>query len=124
MLVKSIGSVIFETPIFVLETDEPSDVVGEDILTAGGTLISYVAIVHTPYLTVSSRDGSNETVDEQQKEELKVMNKNLGAEYTLVFEDGTTTQVVFARSSSSLGFNPIFTGSCVYRVNIPLIKKG
>ncbi len=122
MLVKSLGAVVFKTPIFVFETNAPNTVIGEEILMADGTFLSYAAEIHTPYINLISRAESSEVIDEAQKEALIAMNNEIGAVFTLVYEDDSNIEVAFARSSNKISFTPLFTGSCSYRVNVPLFK--
>lgn len=119
--VKQLGTVTFDLNyMFIEEDSEPENVLSEVAMSVAGTHIVYEAEILTPYITLSSQNDS--WITDLQKDTLEAMWANLGATYTLTYDDDTTDTVRFAREKKLI-FSPLTEGYCEYfRVSIPLAK--
>ena len=117
---KSLGAVTFDTnTLFIQEQYNSNSVMGEMIMSADGTHISYEASISTPYITLDSKQHG--IITELQREALITMWNTLDTTYTLTYDDDTTDEVRMAREKKII-FTPLFEGSCEFRAIIPLAK--
>ena len=116
----SLGGVTFDYPLFVKEYDSPTyDKMATMRMSAARTHIVYVADVVTPYITLESRDDG--WMSQPVVDALKALISNIGAEYQLVYDDGTSDTVRVAHEAR-IQFTPLFDCSLEYTSTITLAK--
>jgi len=114
----SLGAVTFDTnTLFIQEQYNSNNVMGEVAMSSAGTHIAYEATIHTPYITLDSKEHG--IITEAQRAALETMWATLDTTYTLTYDD-TTTQEVRMTHEKQLVFTPLFEGSCQFRAIIPL----
>ena len=117
---KQLGAVVFGlNTLFINEEMTPDSVMGEVVMSAGGTHIVYEAAVQTPYITLNSKEFG--WILEAQRLELMTMFNTLGATYTLTYDDDTTATVRMTKEKKPV-FTPLYEGSKKYTAVIPLAK--
>ena len=117
---KQLGSVIFGTnTLFIQEefTDDTSQ--GSMIMSAAGTHIVYESEIHTPYITLDSKQ--NGIITDEQRVALVAMRKQLDTTFVLTYDDDTTETVRFAKEKKMV-FTPRWEGCTQYTAVIPLAK--
>ena len=117
---KQLGAVVFEqNSLFIEEEEQDDSVMGETFMSAAGAHIAFVAPVHTPYITLDSKQYG--WVTEAQRAELISMRTQLEATFTLTYSDDSTVEVRFAHEKK-MKFTPLYEGSKKYTVSIPLAE--
>jgi len=116
----SLGGVPFDYPLFVKEYEDAN--FGREATkrrSAAGSDIVFVREMHTPTITLESRDDGwllQDTVTQ-----LKAKAETVGDELVLVYGDGSTEQVRFAYEGDIL-FTPLFDCSLEYKAVLTLVK--
>lgn len=119
---KSLGSLTFNNPntLFIQEQYSNENVQGLKRISASGTAILYKATLHTPTITLDSKQWS--LLTEEQCDTLNAMWDDIGTEiHTLTYSDNSTEDVTFDYSRD-LVFTELWEGACEFRALIPLIK--
>ena len=117
---KQLGSVVFSlNTLFIQEEFTDGSVMGESLMSAGGTHIVYEAAINTPYITLDSKKHG--WITEAQRVELVAMWNQLDTNFTLTYNDSTTDTVRMAREKKIV-FIPLYEGSKKYTAVIPLAK--
>ncbi len=114
-----IEGVVFDYPLWVTQEEVPDNVLGEMRMSAAGTHVAFATEILTPYITLRSKESG--WLSETHVEQLKDMRKNIGASFTVYFDDSTTETVRFAHEKQMV-ITPLFEGACNYTVEIPLAK--
>ncbi len=122
MHIKQIGSLVLTNSLFVEETNAPNKTIGESVMSADGTLITYKAKVHTPYITAIGRSGILEYLTPGERDEIIIMSEVLEASYQIIYNDNTTDMIIFAPDKPPT-FSEIYTGSCIVYPKITMIKE-
>ena len=117
---KQLVAVVFDmNSLFIREEMSPGDIMCETVMSADGTHIVYVAKINTPYITLDSKQYG--WVTEQQVDDIKAMWAQMGATFTLTYDDGSTDEVRMAHEKQ-LAFTPLYEGADKYTAVIPLSK--
>lgn len=117
---KQLGDIVFDkNALFIQEEMVNASVMSEVGMSAQGTHIVYEAEIHTPYITLDSKEHG--WVTEEQCDALVEMRTGLGEIFTLTYDDDTTEEVRMA-NEKQLVFTPLFEGSCDFLAIIPLAK--
>ena len=117
---KSLGAVTFDTnTLFIQEQYSSDSVTGTMVMSAGDTHIAFEAPIHTPYITLDSREHG--IVAELQRDALMVMWNTLDTTYILTYDDDSTDLVRMAKEKKIV-FTELWEGSCTFKVIIPLAK--
>jgi len=117
---KQLGTVIFGfNTLFIQEEMDPSSIMGETVMSAKGTHIVYEAEIFTPYITLDSKQYG--WITEAQRAALITMWEQIGATFTLIYDDASTDTVRMAKEDK-MSFTPLSEGSKKYTVIIPLAK--
>ena len=117
---KQLGSVVFGlNTLFIQEEMSDDSVMGETVMSADGTHIVFEAEIFTPYITLDSKQFG--WILEAQRLELVAMRKQLGAAFTLTYDD-ESTELVRMVKEKKMEFIPTFEGSKKYTAIIPLAK--
>ncbi len=117
--VKGIGALTFMHTLWVDEFENPSQIMGETVISAAGTHIVYEAEIKTPYITlISKRNG---WLNESDIAYIKAMYSLLDTEHILTYDDNTTETVRFAHEKKPK-FTPVSESSKYYTAVIPLAK--
>ena len=118
---KQLGAVTFDyvNTLFIQEQYIKSEVMGEGLMSASGTHIAYEAQIHTPYITLDSKEFG--LIDEDRRDALMTRWNTLGTEYLLTYDDDSVVSVRMAREKA-ISFTPLFEGSCEFKAVIPLAK--
>ena len=114
-----IHTTVFMHPLWVNEFENPNTVMGEMVMSAGGTHIVYQAPIYTPYITLVSRDSGWLNVDNMA--EVKAYYEQLDTTFTLTYDDLSTETVRFAHEKGIV-FTPTYEGSCHFYATINLAK--
>ena len=118
--IKQIGTVVLDSPLHINEFNTTNDIMGEVVMSANGTHISYSAQIYTPYRTAESR-GEGGWLSEQNKTDLEALWVNLGTTFDIVYEDDSTETVRMAHEKQ-IDFTEIAVGACIYTAFIPMAK--
>ncbi len=117
---KQLGAVVFDkNTLFIQEEYSDESVMCESVMSAGGTHIVFEAEIFTPYITLDSHQHG--WISEEQREDLTAMRKQLGATFTLTYDDDSTDLVRIAREKKMV-FTPLSEGSAYFTAIIPLAK--
>ena len=117
---KQLGAVTFShNTLFIQEEFKNDSVLGVTVMSAAGTHIVYEAPIHTPYITLDSKQYGY--VTEAQRVELVTMRNQLNSTFTLTYNDNSTELVRIAKEKQMV-FTPIYEGAKKYTVVIPLAK--
>lgn len=118
--VKQIGTVTFDQGYAdLLEELSDDTIIGETVMSAAGTHISYVAEIVTPYITVDS--GGHAWITDAQRIELISMRRQLESTFTITYSDDSTDTVRFAHEKK-MEFSEVSKGIEVFSALIPLAK--
>jgi uncharacterized membrane protein len=117
-----LGSIKFDSPLWVLEYETPSDISASMVMTAANTHVVYESEINTPYITLISK--ANGWIEETTKNDILALYSDLSVtDLVLTYSDTSTDTVRIAREKG-ITFAPIYEGACVYTTTINLAKKG
>lgn len=117
---KQLDTIVFSyNTLHIVEEAEGAEVIAESKMSAGGSHIVFEALVVTPYITLTS--GEHSWVTEDDITALKALWVQIGATFTLTYDDDSTETVRMAKEKK-MEFTPIFEGSNLYIATIPLAK--
>lgn len=119
-MIKQIGSVVLDSQLSIKEFNVSNSVMGSVSMSAGGTHISYSALIHTPYRTAESI-GEGGWLTEQNKTDLETLWIDLNATFDIVYEDDSVETVRMAHEKQ-IEFTEISVGTCIYTAFIPMAK--
>jgi len=115
-----LGSIVFETPLWVAEALSPDTVRSETRMSAAGSHIVYEAMITTPYRTLKSMESG--WLSSGNVEALLGVWENLDiGSIGMEYDDGSIETVRCAREKR-LEIVPIYEGAQWYRATIPLAK--
>ena len=113
----SIGGVVFGHKMYMLELDEPSNIVSEVAISEAGTHIVWQSEILTPYITLESREQG--WIEQAEKDLIMELYSQFEATFVLVFDDESEENVRFAHEKG-IPFTPISEGSSIYTAQISL----
>ena len=114
-----LDAVVFDYPLYVKEYEEPDDFRADMKMSAAGTHVAYVSRIHTPYITLVSKESG--WLDMATVNDLRVIFDAVDVVHTLTYEDGATEQVRVAHEKKPL-FKELFECSNEFLVVLPLAK--
>lgn len=114
-----ISTTEFLYPMWVKELKNPNTMMGDMEMSVAGTHIVYQAQIHTPYITLESRESG--WLNETNMTELIALYNQLDTTFTLTYSDASTDTVRFAHEKGII-FKPTHEGSCYYYATINLAK--
>lgn len=118
-IIKQIGTVVLDSPLYILEYDVPNDIMGEVAMSASGSHIAYSALIATPYRTAESRENSG-WLSVAQMDALKAL-WIAGTTFLITYDDDSTETVRMA-NEKQISFEEISLGLCIYQGTIPMAK--
>lgn len=115
--IKQIGSIVLDSPLYIVEYDQPNDMMGEVVMSGAGTHIAYSAPIYTPYRTAESR-GQSGWLSEQNIADLKTL-WNGTTTFNITYSDDSTETVRMAHEKQ-FTLEEISLGACIYVGSIPM----
>ena len=116
MKAKQLGTVVFMYP---QEMQQECTVMGDKVISAAGTAISYDARLYNPEITLAS--AADDWLNAQNIADIGNMCASIGTTYILTLEDDSTKEVYFDHSRDTV-FTEIQDGVCFYYGSIALLE--
>ena len=118
--VRSLGGVTFGlNSLFVKEEMSPASLQSSVRMSANGRRIVWVQEVATPTITLQSM--RNGWITDDQREAIVAMYNDIGTVQTLIYDDGTTQEVLFAYEKPPQ-FTTLFEGVGYFTAEITVAK--
>ncbi len=115
----SLGGVVFDYKLYVLQLDAPEDILSEVAITEAGVHAVWQNKVLTPYITLSSKQHG--WLSQSVKDSIIALYEQLDTTFTLEYDDGSTDEVRFAHENG-ISFTPLNEGCNVFLGQINLAK--
>ena len=117
----SLGGIVFDYRLHYKEINSPEDIDAEVATSESGIHLVWEREIQTPYITLESL--SNGWIRQNTKDALMAIRSQIGATFTLVFDDSSTETVRFAHErNNGIIFTPHHDGCTDYNVQIFLAK--